>query len=183
MFIAMTRLMRVQPRQEAAHFLGIVRNRDAAIQALANPPQPAQWGNYALEYDLRVALRINALGVIEARTRTHLVVQLRAWTSPASRDAGEPPELLESFVYARPKANSNMRTYLRDAMRAALIRASLQGWAGDLRDLRLNPRQTDSTGFWDDPEVVASRNATLEIDTAVSNPPTSSRLTNPETGQ
>lgn len=181
MFIPQTRLIRVEPRNEGARYNGIVRNLSSALLALPNPPPESEWGNYTLVYDLRCALRIRALGVIDSGSRTMLVVTVGVWLTPASRDAGDPPVVQESFVFARPKATTGMQEYLRGAIRTFLVRTSLQGLSGDLRDRRLNPRTTDGTGFFDDPDVVAHRNTTLDFDTTSGN--SSPLRTNPETGE
>jgi hypothetical protein len=181
MFIPQTRLVRIEPRNEGARYNGIVRNLSSALLDLPSPPPANEWGNYMLVYDLRCALRIRALGVIDSGSGTMLVVVVNVWLTPASRVAGNPPVVQESFIFARPKATTGMQEYLRGAIRDFLIRASLQGLSGDLRDPRLNPRTTDGTGFFDDPDVVVHRNTTLDLDTTSGN--SSPLRTNPETGQ
>lgn len=164
MFISQTRLRRVSPQTDAALYPGIVTDKAAKLTELGIAP--ANWGNFVLVYDIKAYLRVRALGVVDAGTRTHLVVMLFACVDAATRDAGR-FDVAESFVFARPRATMDVRQYLRGAFRDFLERASLQGLSGDYRDRRLNPRTNDGTGFFDDPEVVALRNADLDIDTAV----------------
>ena len=164
MFISQTRLIRVQPRAEAAVYPGIVTDKEAKLAELG--VQPANWGNFFLHYAVKAYLRVRVLGVITAGSRTHLVLHMKASTTPEKRDAGD-YDIAESFIFARPRPTTDMRQYLRGTMRDFLVRASLQGWSGDLRDHSLRPNLTDATGFLDDSEVVLLRSADIDVDTAV----------------
>jgi hypothetical protein len=193
-FIAQTRLVRtasgtssapvfLDPPQNVARFNGIVRDLVNACQALpANQrPNASERGGYGLVYDIRAALNIRAIGVRDDGTGL-LIVIYRVWDTPALRDGGvAEPVLINSHLFNKPKATTNMRSYIRGAIRDYLERAALAGITGDQRDPNLRPTTDDPTGFWDDPEIVLSRNTDVNVDTVITAGIT--RIVNPETGE
>lgn len=184
MFIPQTRFRKISTNEDIARFNGIVRDINSVFQAIpANQRPPlSERGDYELKYDLRCSMHIRALGVRDDGI-AHLIVVYDVWTTPASRLADDPPAFRNSHLFAKPKATMDMRQYLRSNIREAIERATLANRLGDQRDLRLKPTQNDPTGFWDDPEVVGTRNLILDVDTTISNPSSASLRTNPETGE
>lgn len=135
MFVSQTVL--VEQGTPVARFAGIVRTVPEAMSYVppAQRPAEAEWGNYALEFDLRCSVVLNPIGVRNDGTN-HLIVLYDLWPTAASRLAGDPPALRNSHQFGVPASytQAEVRALVVAEVENYVLRAALNGWAGDQRD-------------------------------------------------
>lgn len=181
-FIVQTRLVQttVVPPVDRARFAGTVYDVPEAMSYVAPAQRPpvAQYGAYALVYDLRCAVTVNPSGVLPD-TDGHLLVLYDAWDTPAAASAGVPPVLRNSHELGLPPGQdaAALQAQIAAAIRDYLVRASLRGWTGDQRDPGHAARatRTDPTGEF--AKLAGLADVQVIIDTAVTDPSPAPLLT------
>lgn len=180
MFISQTRLTQTAATGTHTPIAPVDRARfDGLVQTVAEAmsyvpvvqrPDLSDWGGFELRYDLRCAIAVTILGV-RNDGHSHLLIYWDTWHTEADRLSGQPPVFRESLeTNVKPRGGRNdIKQFVRDAIRAALVNASLHGWSGDWRDQSIEQARTelDASGVLDE---LRTLEATRELDTAVSNP-------------
>jgi hypothetical protein len=162
MFVAQTVLIRyasraqngnvtiLNPPQETARFDGMVPDVATAMSYLPAAQRPAadQWGGYGVRHDGRYVYTTTIAGTHSAAPNL-LVVFYDVWASEAARLANpaNPPYRNTHTIGLDPGLSAaDLRARVRAIVEETVVRHSVEGRAGDMRDTRLVATQTDPAG-------------------------------------
>lgn len=136
MFITSTTLLltTTRPFIEVQTEPGIIETVADFLALVPVPPNPLE-GAYQLRYNLRCVYEIHLLG--ESPTDGNLIVNINAWQTAASRDGGDPPDMINTFVFSIGHRGSaaSWETFVRRVIEKDIVKRSIVDRVGDRRDV------------------------------------------------